>query len=88
MAWLSLIKSIPVTWKREIEAIDQEIGPAHYGNALLIMTFKNVYSKILKRWLFTSAVQDTNVIVGLKLLTTWTNVATVFFAQGKKLNLA
>ena len=28
---------------------------------------------LAKRWLFTSAVQDTNVIVGLKLLTTGTN---------------
>ena len=36
---------------------------------------------LAKRWLFTSAVQDTNVIVGLKLLTTGTNVTTVFCAQ-------
>ena len=31
-----------------------------------------------------SAIQDTYVIVGLKLLTTWTNVTTVLRAQGKK----
>ena len=48
MAWLSLIKSIPVEWKREIEAIDQEIGPAHYGNVLSIMTVKNVHNRILQ----------------------------------------
>ena len=40
--------------------------------------------KWAKRWLFTSAVQDTNVIVGLKLLTTGTNVTTVLCSQGKK----
>ena len=36
---------------------------------------------------FTSVIQDTNVIVGLKLLTTGTNVTAVLCAQGKKLNL-
>ena len=41
MAWLSLTKSLPVNWKREIEAIDKDIGPAHYGNVLPIMTVKN-----------------------------------------------
>ena len=48
MAWLSLIKSIPVNWKREIEDIDEDIGPAHYGNALPIMTVKNVYHRMLQ----------------------------------------
>ena len=44
IAWSSLIKSIPVNWKREIEPVDEDIGPAYYGNALPIMTVKNVYS--------------------------------------------
>ena len=43
MVWLSLLKSIPVNWKREIEATDKDISPAHYGNALPIMTVKNIY---------------------------------------------
>ena len=42
---------------------------------------------LTKRWLFTSAIPDTNVIVGLKLLTTETNVSTVLCARGKKINL-
>ena len=28
MVWLSLLKSMPVNWKREIEATDENIGPA------------------------------------------------------------
>ena len=32
---------------------------------------------LAKKWLFASVIQDTNVIVGLKLLTTGTNVTTV-----------
>ena len=39
-----------------------------------------------KRWLFTSVIQDTNVIVGLKLLTTGTNVTTVLLCTGKEIN--
>ena len=42
LAWLSLVESIPVNWKREIEAIDQDIGPSLCGNALPIMTVRNV----------------------------------------------
>ena len=42
---------------------------------------------LAKRSLFASFVQDTNVTVGLKLLTTGTNVTTVLCEQGKKLNL-
>ena len=42
------------------------------------------WANLAKRWLFISAFQDTNVIVGLRLLTTGTNVTTVFCAQGKK----
>ena len=37
--------------------------------------------------IFTSIIQDTNVIVGLKLLTTGTKVTTVLCAQGKKSDL-
>ena len=48
MVWLSLLKSIPVNWKREIEATDEDICPAHYGNALPIMTVKNVYHRMLQ----------------------------------------
>ena len=48
MVWLSLLKSIPVNWKREVEATDEDIGPAHYGNALPIMTVKNVCRKLLQ----------------------------------------
>ena len=48
MVWLSLLKSIPVNWKREIEATDEHIGPAHYGHALPIMTAKNVYHRMLR----------------------------------------
>ena len=47
MVWLSLLKSIPFNWKREIEATDKDIGPAHYGNALPIMTVKHVYHRML-----------------------------------------
>ena len=42
---------------------------------------------LAKRWLFTSVIQGTNVILDLKLLTTGTNVKTALFAQRKKLNL-
>ena len=45
---LSLLKSIPVNWKREIEATDEDIGPAHYGNALPTMTVKNVCRRMLR----------------------------------------
>ena len=38
-------------------------------------------------WLFTSVIQDTNVIVGLKVLITRKNLTTVLCAQGKKVNL-
>ena len=48
MVLLSLLKSIPVNWKREIEATDEDISPAHYGNALPIMTVKNVHRRILQ----------------------------------------
>ena len=41
------------------------------------------WANLAKRWLFISAFQDTNVIVGLRLLTTGTNVTTVFCAQGR-----
>ena len=36
---------------------------------------------------YTTTVHYTNVIVGLKLVTTGTNVTTVLRAQGKKLNM-
>ena len=42
---------------------------------------------LAETWLFTSFIQDINVIVGLKLLTTGTNVTTVLCEQGKKLNM-
>ena len=48
MVWLSLLESIPFNWKREIEATDEDIGPAHYGNALPIMTVKRVYRRMLQ----------------------------------------
>ena len=48
MVWLSLLKSIPVSWKREIEATDKDIDPAHYGNAIPIMTVKNVHHRMLQ----------------------------------------
>ena len=42
---------------------------------------------LAKGWLFTSVIQDTNVIVGLKVLITRKNLTTVLCAQGKKINL-
>ena len=39
---------------------------------------------LAKRQLFASVIQGTNIIVGLELLTTGTNVTTVLCAQGKK----
>ena len=48
IVWSSLIKSIPVSWKRKIEAIYEDIGPAYYGNALPTTTFQNVYSRMLQ----------------------------------------
>ena len=39
---------------------------------------------LAKGWLFTSVIQDTNVIVGLKVLITMKNLTTVLCAQGKK----
>ena len=39
---------------------------------------------LAKRWPFASFIQDTTVIVGLKLLTTGTNVTTMLCATGKK----
>ena len=46
-------------------------------------------ANFVQKWayLFISVVQDTNVTVGLTLLTTRKNVTTVLCAQGKKLNL-
>ena len=40
---------------------------------------------LAKRWLSKTNIQDTKVIVGLKLLTTGTKVTTVVCAQGKKI---
>ena len=48
MVWLSLLKSIPFNWKREIETTDEDIGPAHYGNPLPIITVKHVYRSMLQ----------------------------------------
>ena len=42
---------------------------------------------LAKMGLFASVIQDTNVVVGLKLLTTVTDVTMVLCKQGKKLNL-
>ena len=48
MAWMSRIKYMPVNWKREIEATEEDTAPAHYGNALPVMTVKNVYHRMLQ----------------------------------------
>ena len=51
MAWMSLIKPMPVNWKRGIEDTEEDTGLAHYGNygnALPIMTVKNVYRRMLQ----------------------------------------
>ena len=48
MVWLSLLKFIPVNRKREIKATEEDICPAYYGNALPIMTVKNVYHRMLQ----------------------------------------
>ena len=48
MAWMSLIKSMPVNWKREIEDTEEDTGPDHYGNALPVMTVKNAYRRMLQ----------------------------------------
>ena len=42
---------------------------------------------LAKGWLFTSVIQDTNVIVDSKLLFTGKNLTTVLCAQGQKINL-
>ena len=42
---------------------------------------------LAKRWHFTSAIQHTNVIAGLKLFTIGTNVTTVLLAQETKSSL-
>ena len=42
---------------------------------------------LAKMWIFTSVIQDTNVIVGLQLVATGTNMRTVLCVQGKKLSL-
>ena len=39
---------MPINWKREIEATEEDTGPAHYGNALPIMNVKNVYCRMLQ----------------------------------------
>ena len=39
---------MPVNWKREIEDTEEDTGSAHYGNALSIMTVKNVYRRMLQ----------------------------------------
>ena len=44
-------------------------------------------ANLAKRWGFPSFIQDTNIIVDLKLLTSGRNVTTMLRAQGKKLNL-
>ena len=48
MVWLSLLKCIRFNWKREIEATDEDIGSAHFGNTLSIMTIKHVYHRMLQ----------------------------------------
>ena len=58
MVWLSLLKSIPFNWKREIEATDEDIGPAHYSYALPIMTVKHVYDRMLQPLIKRSASQE------------------------------
>ena len=59
--------------------------------AFLSKTVATIVQKVGLIWLkvgfLASVVQDTNVIVGLKLLATGTNMATLLCAQGKKLNL-
>ena len=53
----------------------------------LLPPFPKSGLNLAKKWLFTSVIQDTKVIVGLQLVTTGTNVTTVSCAKGKKLNL-
>ena len=52
-----------------------------------LLHFSNRWALFAERWLFTSVIQDINVTVGLKLLTTGPNVTMVLCAQGKKLNM-
>ena len=49
MAWMSLIKSMQVNWKRDFETTEKDTGPADYGNALPIMTVKNVHFRMLQQ---------------------------------------
>ena len=60
--------------------------------AFMSKTVATFVQKVGLIWLklkvvFTLFIQDTNVIVGLKLLTTGTNMTKVLCEQGKKLNL-
>ena len=41
IAWSSLIKSIPVDWKREIETIDEDIGPKTVHDKYIMMQYTN-----------------------------------------------
>ena len=53
-----------------------------------VVTFvKKVGSIRLKGGLLLQSFKDINVIIGLKLLTTWTNATTVLCAHEKRLNL-
>ena len=57
--------------------------------AFLSKTVATFVQKVGLIWLkcgfFASIIQDTNVVVGLKLLTTTTNVTTVLCTQGNKI---
>ena len=67
----------------------ETLGRVHV-KYVLSKTIATFVQKVGLTWLkcvFSLVIQDTNVVVGLKLLTNATNVTTALWKQGKKLNL-
>ena len=57
----------------------------HLKKLFPLLSKKLAYINLATRWLSTSIIQNTNVIVGLTLSTTGTNVTTVFCVHRKKI---
>ena len=61
---------------KTVASFVQKVGSIWLKGGFLLQLF---------RWLFTSVIQDTKVIVGLKLLTIGTNVTTVLLCTRKEI---
>ena len=85
MLWLSALNLKDIPYNSDFCQTLDMVDVKHVLSSCLLCPKSGL--NLPKKWLFTSVIQDTNVIVGLKLVTTETNVATMLCAKGKKLNL-